>query len=215
MFKRNPRTYARVALEFFYPRGGWYRAALYIVHRIRRLPDPSHRIARGIAVGVFICYTPLFGLHIILAAAIAWVIRGNILAAVFATFWGNPVTFPLIAELSMGLGSKMLGQPHALHLPQIVEAFWTAFREIGSNTMALFTDENANWADLHHFFRRVFLPYMVGGLPWGIASAVLAYFGSQPLINAYQKRRIKKMRARYEKRMKARAARADDGKEPR
>ena len=85
MFKRKPRTWGRTALEFFYPRGGWTRAALYVVHRIRRLPDPAHRISRGVAAGVFVCFTPYFGLHFVMATLIAWVIRGNILAALLAT----------------------------------------------------------------------------------------------------------------------------------
>ncbi|PID35058.1 MAG: hypothetical protein CR964_01765, partial [Rhodobacterales bacterium] len=38
MFKRNPRSYLRIIAEFFYPRGGWYRAAGYVLHRLRRLP---------------------------------------------------------------------------------------------------------------------------------------------------------------------------------
>jgi hypothetical protein len=30
----------------------------YVMHRLRRLPDPPHKIARGIAAGVFVSFTP-------------------------------------------------------------------------------------------------------------------------------------------------------------
>ena len=60
-------------------------------------------------------------------------------------------------------------------------------------------------AKLHRFFHRVFLPYMVGGLLPGIGAGMMAYGLSRPVIHAYQRRRIKKLRARYEKRMAARA----------
>ena len=215
MFKRNPRSYARLVLEFFYPRGGWYRAAQYVIHRIRRLPDPAHRISRGIAAGVFVCFTPLFGLHFVTAALIAWVIRGNILAALLATFVGNPLTFPLIAELSLGLGSRLLGLPIDMHLPQVIEAFGQASSELWSNLLAIFTSETTNWDGLFRFWRRVMLPYLVGGLVPGTAAALVAYFLTTPVITAYQKARIKRLRKRYEKRLAERAARADADREPR
>ena len=41
-----------------------------------------------------------------------WVLRGNILASLLATFIGNPVTFPIIATVSVELGTWMLGHPH-------------------------------------------------------------------------------------------------------
>ena len=86
-------------LEFFYPRGGWYRAAQYVRHRLRRLPDQPQRIARGIWAGVFASFTPFYGLHFLSAFLIAKVMRGNILAAILGTFFGNPITFPIIAAL--------------------------------------------------------------------------------------------------------------------
>lgn len=224
MFKRNPRSYAKIAAEFFYPRGGWYRAARYVVHRVRRLPDPAHRISRGIAVGVFVCFTPFLGLHFVSAAFLTWLIRGNIIAALLATFFGNPLTFPVIIELSLTLGSWMLGLPADVHLPQVIEAMAAGFADLMRNLLATFTGAEADWQRLGTFYRRVFLPYLIGGLPLGILSAVIAYALSRPVITAYQKSRIKRLKKRYEKRMAdraaqaakaARAAKADTGKTPR
>jgi len=208
VFKRNPRSYGRIILEFFYPRGGWYRAARYVLHRLRRLPDPAHRIARGVAAGVFVCFTPFFGLHFVTAALIAWVIRGNILAAILATFVGNPLTFPLIAELSLDLGSRILGLPNDIHLPQVVEAAGRAFGDVWRNFLALFGPERADWEAVHKLARRVLLPYTVGGLGPGLIAALLAYLVTNPAITAYQKTRILRLRRRYDKRMAERAAEA-------
>ena len=182
MFKRNPRTWPRAVLEFFYPRGGWYRAAVYILHRVRRLPDPAHRISRGVAAGVFVCFTPLFGLHFISAALLAWLIRGNRLAAVLATFVGNPITFPLIAELSMGLGSRFLGLPIEMHLLQVFEAFAGVTSNLWHNFLTIFTAETAHWDGMSTFYRKVFLPYTVGGILPGLGSAMIAYGLSRPVI---------------------------------
>lgn len=215
MFKRNPRTWARTVLEFFYPRGGWYRAARYVIHRIRRLPDPAHRISRGIAAGVFVCFTPFFGLHFLTAALVAWVIRGNILAALLATFAGNPLTFPLIAELSLDLGSRILGQPVNMHLPQVVEAVGGGIRDLWNNFLAIFTPRHAEWGGIRYLFHRVFLPYTVGGLMPGLGAALIAYGLANPVIAAYQKARIKRLKKRYEKRMAEQAARLSPQVNPR
>lgn len=211
MFKRNPRSYLRIVAEFFYPRGGWYRAAGYAIHRVRRLPDPPHRISRGIAAGVFSCFTPFFGLHFLTAGIVAFFIRGNLLAALLATFFGNPLTFPLIAEISISLGSRFMQLPVDMHLPQIIDAFALAMGDLWHNIKAMFTDDVAHWAGLHRFFHRVFLPYLVGGLIPGIASGMIAYGLSRPVIHAYQRRRIKKLKERYEKRMAVQATEADAG----
>ncbi|MEJ2034701.1 MAG: DUF2062 domain-containing protein [Maritimibacter sp.] len=206
MFKRNPRSYARTVIEFFYPRGGWYRAAQYAIHRIRRLPDPGHRIARGIAAGVFVCWTPFFGMHFVLATLIAIALRGNILAALLATFFGNPLTFPIIAEVSLDLGSRMLGLPINMHLPQVIEAFWAVIADFWHNFLAIFSPRHAEWREVSRFLHRVILPYLVGGFLPGLTTAIVAYYLSYPLITTYQKRRVKRLKKRYEKRMAERAA---------
>jgi hypothetical protein len=46
-----------------WPKGGWTRAFHYVRHRLRRLPDTPERIARGIWAGVFVTFTPFYGMH--------------------------------------------------------------------------------------------------------------------------------------------------------
>lgn len=209
--RRNPRSYLRIVAEFFYPRGGWRRAFTYVMHRLSRLPDQPHKIARGVAAGVFISFTPLFGVHFIGAAAIALAIRGNILAALLATFIGNPVTTPFIALLSVETGRWMLGVEGGLSFNDIIGAFSHAAIEIWANTQAIFGPEPTSWIDLKHFFDTIFLPYLVGGIIPGIIAGAVFHYLTLPVIGAYQKRRAKKLRERSEKlRLGARArARAE------
>ena len=88
MFKRRDRRPIWRAIgEFLWPRGGWSRAFQYVQHRLRRLPDSPERIGRGIWAGVFTTFTPFYGLHFIFAAMVAFVMRGNILASMMATFF--------------------------------------------------------------------------------------------------------------------------------
>ena len=195
--RREPRSILRRVAEFFYPKGGWRRAASYMGHRLSRLPDTPERIARGIAAGMFASCTPLYGLHFIIAALAGRAIRGNILAALLGTFLGNPVTFPLIVETSVQLGSWILGLGAGLHFPQVMAAFGYAWAEIWANLYLLVSGGEPNWFRFRLFFNRVFMPYLLGGVPLGLVLGVIVYFVSLPLIRAYQTRRRNKLRERF------------------
>ncbi|MDR5653124.1 DUF2062 domain-containing protein [Ruixingdingia sedimenti] len=204
--RRDARPWPRIAIEFFYPRGGWKRAAWYITYRLQRLPDSPERIARGIFAGVFISFTPFFGFHFIGAALIAFVIRGNILAALLATFAGNPMTTPIIAITAVELGHRMLGITTPLDVHVIVHAFSGAGKELWRNLLSPFTEDTAQWGNLGNFFRTIYLPYMVGGVLPGLAVSTVFYYGSLPLIRAYQRLRLRQKAERAERRLAARAA---------
>lgn len=197
--RRTPRTYFEIVSQSLYPRGGWRRAARYVGYRLRRLPDPAHKISRGIAAGVFTSFTPLFGLHFVISALLAWAMRGNILAALLATFVGNPLTFPLIAAVSMEVGSLVLGE-QSLPLPLVLSSFGEAANDLWRNFVAIFTSESAQWRGLVRFWDRVFLPYMVGSLMPGLIAGVASYFLTNPLIAAYQKARITRLKKKFAKR---------------
>jgi len=179
------------------------------MHRLRRLPDPPHKIARGIAAGVFVCFTPFFGLHFLLAAIVVYLIQGNLLAAILSTFFGNPLTFPIIATISIELGSMMLGMHGGVPFHVVLTSFSNASVELWFNFKAMFSDDLTHWDRLGRFFHTVFLPYLVGGIIPGLIAGIIAYALSLPIISAYQKRRIKKLKQRYEKRRALEVAKAD------
>lgn len=212
--RRERRSWLELVAAVFYPKGGWRRAASYMGHRLSRLPDTPDRIARGIAAGMFSSCTPFFGFHFVIAALAAQAVRGNILAALLGTFLGNPFTFPLIVESSVQLGSWMLGLGAGLHFPQVMAAFGYAGAEFWSNLWSLVTGGDPSWFRLRLFFRRVFLPYLLGGIPIGLVCGVIVYGASLPLIRAYQNRRRNRLRARFEASRRADAA-ADPPPPPR
>ncbi len=195
--RRDRRPILQVLTESVWPRGGWTRAFHYVKHRVRRLPDDPHRIARGVGAGVFVSFTPLFGFHFLSAAGAALLVRGNILAALLATFFGNPVTFPIIAYFSMKLGHWMLGTRFdPSHQEGLMRHFFDAGGDLKNNFLAMFTDATAHWGGLARFFYEVFLPYLVGGFFPGVIAGLICYYLSAPLIAAYQKRRRHRIKER-------------------
>lgn len=203
--RRNKRTVSELVRESVYPRGGWRRAGLYVWRRVTRLPDPPHRIARGVFAGIFVCFTPFFGLHLVFAAMLALIIRGNIVAALLATLVGNPLTFPFIAVLCVEIGHLILRTGvEGVPATQILTAFAEAGAELWSNLWAIFGPEHPEWYHLKHFYFGLFRPYMIGGIGPGILAGLVGYYVSLPMISAYQKLRIKRRRDRSEK-LRARA----------
>ncbi|PIB23256.1 hypothetical protein BFP76_09600 [Amylibacter kogurei] len=200
MFKRrNPLSYWESFKEAFYPRSGWRRAIEYMGHRIKRLPDTPHRIALGFASGAFVCFSPFFGFHFFIAAFVAFILRGNVLASLLGTFIGNPITFPFIATISYRTGLWILGYARDETVwHKIKHGFGEAGRAMWGNVRALFGYEPSNWDGIFEFFSKIMVPYMVGGIIPGLITAVATYFISKPLIVAYQKRRRAKLLAKIQ-----------------
>jgi uncharacterized protein (DUF2062 family) len=195
IFKRRdkPPFWERMR-EFVYPRKGLWRGLDYIRKRLHRLPDSPHRIALGFACGAAASFTPFFGFHIVLAAALAWLLRGNVLAAAFGTIVGNPVTFPFIAAAALETGWRILG---------------TVTRHTES-------DFSVGW--LLENIELIFLPYLVGGILPGLLCGVVCYWFIGPIVEAYQNRRRRRLAERADAWRAAtfeeqEAYRADDGED--
>ncbi|MBO6866301.1 MAG: DUF2062 domain-containing protein [Thalassococcus sp.] len=201
VFKRRDRQplYQR-ALRALWPKGGWARAARYIKHRIHRLPDPPEKIARGIFAGVMTTFTPFYGFHFFFAWILALAVRGNVVAALLGTFFGNPLTYVPIGVISMKTGYWMLGiERDPEHHSSLGKKFVLAGQDLWDNLMSLFTGATPDWTDLAIFYREVFYPYLVGGIVPGIITGLVAYYLSVPLIRAYQNRRKGALKARLAK----------------
>ncbi len=197
--RRDRRPPLRAVADFFWPRGGWTRAFHYVKHRVRRLPDSPERIARGVWAGVFTTFTPFYGLHFVVAALIARVMNGNILAALSSTFFGNPLTYVPIGVVSLQTGHWLLGTEFDQEVDKsLVGKFIAAGHDLKSNLFSHFTGDPVDWHGLTLFYNEVFYPYMVGGLLPGAITATICYFVSLPLIRAYQLRRRSKIKAKFE-----------------
>ena len=215
MFKRRDRQPIwKRALRALWPKGGWGRAARYVQYRIHRLPDPPDRIARGIFAGVFVTFTPLYGLHFGIAALLAWILRGNIVAALLGTFFGNPLTYVPIGVISLKTGYWLLDMRPAVDPENSLgHVFMRASDDLWHNLTALVTGRGTDWDNLILFYHNVFYPYLIGGILPGIVVGLICYYISVPLIRAYQNRR-KGSIARKLAQIKAKKKAADEAAGP-
>jgi uncharacterized protein (DUF2062 family) len=68
----------------------------YFEYKVLHIDDKPHKIALGLAIGIFVGFSPLVGLHIFLALGLSLLLRANKFAA-FASIWiSNVFTFFII-----------------------------------------------------------------------------------------------------------------------
>ena len=160
-----------------WPRIGWIRTRRFWEHRIGRMRGTEYELAAGFACGAYASFLPFMGLHFIMAAVFAFVIRANVLAALVGTAVGNPWTFPIIwlssYELGRRLGFGGMGDMAAESLGRRLEE---AFSSAMSLDFAGFA--TTAWPILE--------PMTVGGLLLGAVAWVVFYWLVRGFIGAYR-----------------------------
>jgi uncharacterized protein len=207
--RREPLGWGAWLREQVYPRGGFKRATRYVLHRMRRLPDQPHRVARGVFAGSFIGFLPLPGLQFLAAWGAARLIRGNVLAALLGTFNTNPLTTPPFAVFAVWLGHWMLGIEAPLTGQYILGALENALHDLWFNVTAMFGPEKAQWDGLIQFWNEIYLPWFIGALGPAFLISGVAYYLTIPLVAAYQKARAATAQERGERRRRMRAKLAE------
>lgn len=189
-----------------YPQGGFKRATQYVLHRMRRLPDQPHRIARGVFAGSLVGFLPLPGMQFIAAWAASRAVNGNLLAALLATFNTNPITTPFFAVFAMSFGHWIMGIQKPLTAGYIGHAFGNAGEDLWFNLLAMFGPEQTRWDGLIQFWHEIYLPYFIGALIPGFVISLIFYYLTIPLVHAYQKARAAKAKERHDRRKSLRDA---------
>lgn len=89
----------------------WRRWYDFVVRSVLRLNDHPHRIALGLAVGVFVAFTPTIGLQMPICVALAWVLGANKVVGLPVVWISNPATFVPIYYPSYLLGCQIAKCP--------------------------------------------------------------------------------------------------------
>jgi len=128
--------------------------------KLLSLKDTPHAIAGGVAIGMFMGFTPLFGLKTLLCLGAAYALRCNPIAAVVTVCLHDIVTpiWPILLRIEYDIGYFILSNPHTFppklesshfHLGEIMK--WSTFLNLG-------------------------LPMLVGSLFLATPAAIISYF---------------------------------------
>ena len=177
--RRTPLTILSQIRSVFWPERGFRRLFSYLFQRVVRLPGTSGSIAIGVASGVAASFLPFIGLHFLIAALLALLLRGNVLASAIGTFFGNPWTFVFIWVSDYRLGLWLLQQSG--HGDQFVVLNLRQLAEVMTAFIHFFTfSAGVRWEQVAELFEQVFLPMAIGGtilaaMSWFVAF-ILCYY---------------------------------------
>jgi uncharacterized protein (TIGR03546 family) len=141
--------------------------------KILAIRDTPEAIAGGVAIGIFIGFTPLIGLKTVLTILFAWLTRSNIIAAVLASaahdiLW--PV-MPVIFRWEYQVGYWLLSQPHRLP-PALTKASWQAH----------------SWRNWTHLFT-VGKPLLLGSVVCSAPIALISYVFTLRIMARHQRKK--------------------------
>lgn len=111
-------------------RWGFFRQFKLNVIRLARIRSEPDAIGRGMALGLFIGFTPTFGVQMVLALLLALLLRQNKIAAVIGVWVTNPVTAPFIYGIEYQVGRLFMGMSHH-HVELPGQMGWDMGMQIG------------------------------------------------------------------------------------
>jgi uncharacterized protein len=153
-----------------YREDSWKRRLRLLRLRVLRLRGEPNEVAGGVAIGVFIGFTPPVPLHTALAVATALLLRKSKLAAVLGCWIANPFVLPLIYVLDYQLGQVVLGA----HRPLL------EFSALSGSQLL-----NIGW--------EIAFPLLTGGMVLGLLSIAPSYFLTKRFVILYRERKRKRL----------------------
>lgn len=185
LFKRRaPPTWLELLRISLWPRRSWFRSTQYVTKRVLRITATPHAIAAGVAIGVFTSFTPFLGLHFLFAFLLAWMFGGNLIATALGTFFGNPISFPLIWTATYQTGHFVLfstpstsgGSALVSGMGHVLSALWQF-------------DFATALASLAEIWSPLLYPMLLGSVLLGPLAAVPLYMMTKRATIAFRERR--------------------------
>ena len=164
-----------------------YPIVRFFKYRVLHIDDSPHRIALGLAIGLFVAFSPIVGVHLPLVIIFAMLLRANKFTALTSVWVCNIFTMAFIYYPSYLVGWAICGifRETQAHTPgEVGEMFAKLFSF--SSIMSVFY-ESRFWVSLWNMFKAIGLELTIGGTILGTAAAVAGYFGCIHFIKWHRK----------------------------
>lgn len=161
----------------------WRRRWRVLVLDLLGREEPPERVAAAIGLGVAIGFSPLVGLHLVMALALAFLFRLNKLDAVLGTLTGNVPTWGVVFPIGYRLGRAVLRYdrrtvPHLNLQPLLHSDFTWIFHPV--QTLHVVFGHRALGPRL--------LSFLVGTTILAIALGLAAAFIARAILRVYHRR---------------------------
>lgn len=135
-----------------------------LFRQILRLHETPHRTALAFAVGVFIGFSPTYGLHMLMVGFCAWACELNLMALLAGAFLNNPWTL----------------------IPILGATYWTGATLLGVRELPSFDWSDLTFMGIYHQVMPYAWPFFVGGIVLSIVCGLLSYPIAYALISKYR-----------------------------
>ncbi len=149
------------------------------IYRVLHVDDTPHRIALGVAIGIFITWTPTMGFQMILTVLLSAMFRANKLVGVPFVWISNPLTLFPVYGPNFLVGSWALGGGYTWS--EFQNALARASHFHGNIIERIQAWWEATW--------QVFAPLWLGSILVGLILGTLSYFAVHYAVVAYRRHR--------------------------
>lgn len=101
-----------------------------VLNQVLHLHESPHRTALAFAIGVFIAFSPAYGLHTVMVLVCTWAFRLNFLALFVGAGINNPWTLVPILGATYWTGAVLLGLPNGPSFDWNDLSFMSIYRQV-------------------------------------------------------------------------------------
>lgn len=188
-------------MPYDYARQFWRRLKYFVVFRVLHADDTPHRIALGVAIGLFVAWTPTIGLQMIIALALAALLRANKVIPVALVWITNPVTALPIYYVNWVVGRLIMPGTDPLKMNEAYIRLRANIEHAPGLLDALF--DPGTWRQLITIFIEMGVELWIGSFAVGILVGVSGYFTTLHLV-MYLKERRRRQREKRVRRLQER-----------
>lgn len=137
-----------------------------LLRQVLHLKESPERTALAFAIGVFIAFSPLYGLHMVLVVLCTWLFGLNFLALLAGAFVNNPWTV----------------------VPILGVTYWTGALLLGRTETPSFNWHDVSFAAVYQQILPYAIPFALGGLVLSTVTALVAYPAAYWFVSKYRLR---------------------------
>jgi uncharacterized protein (DUF2062 family) len=136
-----------------HPSAGGRRSFRALLRQVLHLRESPQRTAVAFALGVFIAFSPAYGLHTALVVLCTWLFGLNFLAMLAGAFINNPWTI----------------------IPILGATYWTGAFLLGRTDQPSFDWHDMSFSGIYQQVLPYAAPFVLGGVILSVLGALLAY----------------------------------------
>jgi uncharacterized protein (DUF2062 family) len=170
---------------------GLIRRGIDKLIELARQKDTPHKVALGMALGIFIGILPIMGIQMAVVTIFALPLRGNLKAAIAGVWISNPITF-----IPMYWSYYVFG---LLFVPSR-RITWDQFTEL--ITQAVVWDWGDMSGSIQHMLdlgADILIPMWIGATILGVVFGIPTYFFTRRFVVKYRERRERRRRRKAQK----------------